>query len=446
MSYQLPQQQPPHQYGYPQQPHPAQPPKRRRWGVIATVVAVVLGAGIAGGVWVLQGDSGSSAGQENLPKNPNLETMPVPDPGKLGYDEGVTKMCDSVEKVMSQRGYKRATEGDTEGGIYCRSVTPALSLLEDGSYSLLADIVIWRDHAEDRYQRLLDKATRQRDAQAKNPEYRLSKIEQFPAGDAGYIYHREADTRGMNRGDTEAVFRSGDDTIMVSVWGSIQHTGGKLGEPAPSEPLTEEITYREITDILRALTGEGQPGEPQITEPNLQENPTLAALADLELPAGGEVCEKVATVAGQLAVKRKSGSGCVFEPDADEDDPNYFQEGYVQREMTIGVKALAETANVTAADQMGMDLKDLTQRASREDGADLQLGTLYELPVGDGGYAIHYAVKDGFGHIQSGYVIDGTIYTLIDIKGFKVAGGENTALTEDVLVADLVTVLTAMAG
>jgi hypothetical protein len=86
-------QQPPVQYGYPQQPYPPQQPKRKRWGVIAIVAAVVLGAGIAGGVWLLgSGGGSSSASQEDLPKNPNLETMPVPDPGKLGYD-GAPPRC-----------------------------------------------------------------------------------------------------------------------------------------------------------------------------------------------------------------------------------------------------------------------------------------------------------------------------------------------------------------
>ncbi|MBB4911107.1 hypothetical protein [Actinophytocola algeriensis] len=317
-------------------------------------MAVAVVTGIAGGVWLWQRDGGSSAAsQSDLPKNPNLETLAVPDPDKLGYGGGAAAMCGSVEEVMIQRGYSRSTEGTTEGGIYCRSITPALSLLEDGSYRIGADVAVWRDNAEERYQRFLDKATGERDVQKDNPDYRLSKIEQFPAGDVGFIFHREADTQGMNRADTEAVFRSGGDVLMISVWGSIEHVGGEVGEPPPSEPLTEETTYREITDVLMALSGEGQPGKPQITAPNLQESPILAALRDLEPPAGAtdEVCGKAAAAAGQLGVKRKDGNTCVFEPIADEDAENYHQEGYVERDITVGVEALAKDSNVDKVGQ-----------------------------------------------------------------------------------------------
>ena len=111
MSYQpppRPRQQPPNQYGYPgPQPYPAQPPmgdaqrpKRGRRGVVATVVAVVVAAGIAGGVWLWQGDSGSSAaGQSDLPKNPDLETLAVPDPDELGYGGGAAEMCGAAQLV-----------------------------------------------------------------------------------------------------------------------------------------------------------------------------------------------------------------------------------------------------------------------------------------------------------------------------------------------------------
>ncbi|MBB4911108.1 hypothetical protein [Actinophytocola algeriensis] len=93
--------------------------------------------------------------------------------------------------------------------------------------------------------------------------------------------------------------------------------------------------------------------------------------------------------------------------------------------------------------KLGNDLKSLSDRTT---GDGYQRGPLYELPVGDGGYAIHYSLREGMGFLQAGYTLDGTHYTLIEIRGFKKTGGELVALTEQELFADLATLLTAMAG
>ena len=211
---------------------------------------VVLVAGIAGGVWWVQSGGGSSAtGQNDLPRNQNLKELAFPDPDGFGFGGGPGEMCATLDKAMRARGYQPVDAKGSDGAnASCWYITTGLSLMEDGSNNLNADISVWRGDVGPRYQTMLDKAVRERDEQQPDPEFRTSKVEQFPVGDVGFISHQESTNPNTERTDTTAVFRSGDDLVMIAMWGNVRHVG-EAGEYGKSEPLTEEVTYGEIADI-----------------------------------------------------------------------------------------------------------------------------------------------------------------------------------------------------
>jgi hypothetical protein len=422
-------------------------PKKRKGPLVAVIIAVVLVLGGAGGVWYWQADSGSSAATEDLPKNSRLEQLTAPDPGALRYGDGVDAMCGAMEKAMTARGYRRISGSMTEGGINCRFITPGLSLLTDGAIMMSSDVAIWRDGAEDRYQRFFDKAVRMRDAQQKNPDYESTKIEHFPAGDGGYIFHRVRKAAGATgaRTDTEALFRSGDDLVWVAVWGNV-HRAAKDGERVLADPLAEEITYREISDIVKSLSGEGKPGDPQITKPDLAEHPTLAAAKAnpvAEGTTGDKVCAKFeAAAAGKLAVTRVANrAACTYEPPKG----TSHKDGSVHRKVEISVGLGQKNSNTPAEEDMARELQSLVERASDK---TYEFGRIHELPVGDAGYAVYYTVKgaggDSSGYVQAGYVVGDTTHVLIKVTTRVANGKDMVAPPEDAMITDLATVLTAI--
>jgi hypothetical protein len=413
------------------QAYPVEPPKRKRsrWLVVVAVVAVVaIGAGV--GVWLLLDGSGGDPSAE-LPQNQNLEAMSFPDPDSFGYAEGPEAMCAALDEAMSARGYLLVSGKRNNGGQYCRFITPGLSLLKDGSNEIRVDIGVWRDNAEDRYASLQSSALEQSQAQQKKSGDAVSRVERFPVGDSGFIYHREGD-----RTDTEAHFRSGGDLMMVAVWGTVLVSS--TSDTPVTEPLSGEVTYREITDIIMSLNGEGKPGPPQITAPELARSPALAGLANLTFPAGmtaGDVCAKVTPVAGTLGMKQKTSGDCGFE--AGSDNWRDYVEGYTEREMTIGVGDHPPEGNIVASEEMARDLRSWLRIATE----DRPCGPLYELPFADTGYATYCGNV-----LHVGFVLDGRTYVSIDSNGFRKTGGELVPLPEDEVLGNLATVLTAMSG
>ncbi|MCC8251138.1 hypothetical protein [Saccharothrix luteola] len=448
--YPQPQFPPPH---HPQPPAqwtgaPTGPPKKRTGRLVAVIIVVLVVLGGAGGVWFRQSGGGSSAVGEDLPKNSALGQLAFPDLGALRHGEGVDALCGALEGAMTGRGYRPISRAETEGGINCRFITPGLSLLTDGAIMMSSDIASWRGDADDRYRRFFDLAVRQRDAQLKNPGYASSKIEHFPAGDGGYVFHRVTKAVGANgaRTDTEAVFRSGEDLMWVALWGNV-HRAAKDGERVPADPLTEEVTYGEISDIVKSLSGDGQPGEPRITKPELAQHPTLAATKANPVAGGtttGDVCGKFDAAAGRLGVAPvpKRG-GCAYDPP----EGASYGEGSVHRTVEIAVGVEEEDSNTPAEEELARELRSLLGRTS--DGT-YTFGKVYDLPVGDTGYAVYYTVKGGggssSGYVQAGYAVDGTTHVLVKLAGRVKKGRDLVAPSEEALVADLVTVLTAMGG
>ena len=412
----------------------------------------MLVAGAAGGVWLWQsGGDAPSASQSDLPQNPDLKELTFPDPDSFGFSEGPGEMCVDVNKMMRDRGYQPVdAKGAAGTSASCWYITTGLSLLEDGSNSLNADISVWRGDVESRYQTMLDNAIGQRDKQQQDDGYRASKVEQFPAGDIGFISHQESLSPGSERTDTTAVLRSGDDLMMIALWGNVRHYT-ETGDDGEKEPLTEEITYREITDILTALSGDGEPGEPQITDPKLRENPALAGLTAPELPTEGtpeEACGTLTDVAGQFGTTPKNASrtaaveaagfGCSFEP---VEEPEDWPDGYSEREISIRWATYKPEEAFRAADVMGRELLGLRDTVTT---AEAPPSPLYELPVGDVGYAL-YRVP-GYSYVSAAYLLEGRTYVFVEIGGWRAGDSGVEPLAEDVLLTDLATFLKGAGG
>jgi hypothetical protein len=420
---------------------------------VIVVVAVALVAGIAGGVWWWQsGGDTPTASQSDLPTNPNLKKLAFPDPDGFGFSDGAGEMCVNVNKTMRERGYQPVDAKGSDGtSASCWYITTGLSLLEDGSNNLNADISVWRGDAESRYQTMLDKAVRERDKQQQDDDFRASKVEQFPAGDMGFISHQEYVVPDSERADTTAVFRSGDDLMMIALWGDIKHYT-ESGDHGENEPLTEEITYGEITDIMTALSGEGEPGEPRITDPKLQENPALAGLTAPELPTEGtpeEACGTLTDVAAQLGTKPKNtsrtdavdaaGFACSFEP---VDEPDERPDDYSEREISIRWATYEPAEAFRASEVMGRELLGVRDTSGTTD--KTPQSPLYDLPVGDVGYAL-YRVP-GYSYVSAAYLVDGRTYVFVEIGGWRSGDSGVEPLPEDVLLKDVGTFLTGAAG
>ncbi|HEX2130221.1 MAG TPA: hypothetical protein VHH15_01580 [Actinophytocola sp.] len=433
---------------------PYGPPARKKGGrrlVVVLVVAVVLAAGVAGGVWLWQGGGDSvTAGQADLPKNPDLRTTAFPDLDSLGFGGGPAELCPSVNKVMRERGYQRVSAGRDGSGISCMFITTGLSLLKDGSNDLSANITAWRGEAGDKYQGFLDKFTGQRDRQQQDPDYRVSKVEQFPVGDEGFIAHQESLRPDSERTTTTAFFRSGEDVMMIAVWGAVHHLS-ETGADQPNEPLTEEIAYGELTDILLSLNGEGTPGEPRISEPDLAENPALSGLTEPALPTEGtpeEVCdafadaaEQIGTVPAGATVDHAGGApryGCSFDPP---EEPEDWPEDYGEREISIRTVTYDPAEAFRASESMGRELQGLMRNTATD---KTRPSPLYELPIGDIGYALYHV--PGYGYLTAAYLVDGRTYVHIELNGWTRGDDGVVPLSEDALLADLTTLLNGVEG
>ena len=278
--------------------------------------------------------------------------------------------------------------------------------MEDGSNNLNVDVTVWRDDAESRYRHALNLFTGRQD----DSGVRQNKVARWPVGDDGFAGYHEYVGSGAIRADTAAVFRSGNDLLEIAVTGYVQRG-------LATEPLPEKTTYGEITDILRALSGDGEPGKPRITTPDLKQIPLVNGLTAPELPGpAADVCSGFGDVAGKTGtvpedatlskVDDASMYTCAFDHP---EDPRPRPEGYEKRVVWIRFVVHRPEKAFRAAEKVARDLKTV-----RGDLPNTE--SLYELPVGDGGYVSYRAL--GHGEVLAGYLVDGRIYVHIEIRGF----------------------------
>jgi hypothetical protein len=453
---------PPYQYGAPQPgaapaPYPSAPvpggPHQRpgrakgpRAGVVIAAVIAVIALGVGGMMVFGGGDDGGPGGEGSgsgaeLTPNPDLERIDFPDAQALNYSEGPDAACGAVSEVMTARNYEFDSAGSGEWVVECWYDTPAASTLEDGDYQFRTSVSMTvGSAAEPAYDHFLSSAASYQGDEGRSPLYA------FPVGEEGWIVHsRETEERG----DGMASFRRGDTTFHVTVRGWIEHPDSQV-----REPLTEDITFREITDIVTALGG-GQAGEPQLSESAAQEYP-----GDLEdfgepLPptegSGDERCAPMTTVAaGQLDVRQTGATvsedptdvvpsfHCVYEAT----EAAYENRPTAIRTIRIDIEDLSVEDTMYPAGELGNDLRFTMDELSDSEGA----GQLYALPAGTSGYMIYEDDGNDHGRLTAGYVV-GDYYVSITMSGnYWPDGYTYRALTEEEMVDDLSTVLTAMNG
>ncbi|MEO3750104.1 hypothetical protein [Streptomyces sp. B6B3] len=453
--YAAPQQAAPQQGGpqhgapyYPPGGAAPQPPGggKKRGPLIAVAVVVAIALGV-GGVMFLGGDDdggpgGGGGSDVALTPNPDLEPMDFPDAQALGYDEGADAACEAVSEIMTARGYEFQSAENNDGGIDCWYATPAASSFEDGTNHITANVYMSMGAvAEDAYASFTSAMASYTEGEngggtTYGPLYEL------PVGEEGWIRHNQTDVRG----DGTASFRKEGTTFYVTAYGWIE-------QGDTDEPLTEETTFREITDIITALGG-GEAGEPQISESAAEEYPgELPEFGDPVLPAEGsgeERCAALTTVATEQLDSQVMGTGtdtiggvvpttfCNYEPA----ESAYGQSDTGIRNIRLTMNNYTDNDVSYAAGDLGSQLRHTMERTETEDG----FGQLYALPAGTSGYMIYNADEYGSSFLEAGWVV-GDNYITISLSGFLVIEGfDQRAFTEEEMVADLSALLTAMGG
>ncbi len=446
------------QHGGPQHPgayHPpggmapgaALPPPgggRKRGPLIAVVLVVVLALGVAGVMFLGGGDDGDGGGGGSdvaMTAHPDLKPMDFPDARALGYDEGADAACEAVSEIMVARGYEFQSAENNDGGIDCWYATPAASSFQDGTNYFRANVYMSMGSvAEDAYASFTSAIASYEEGE--RGESMWGPLYEFPVGEEGWIRYN---TEGTGRGDGTSSFRKADTTFYVTAFGWVE--GGDT-----DEALTEETTFREVTDIVTALGG-GDAGEPQISESAAEEYPgELPEFGDTLLPTEGsaeERCAPLTTVAteqldSQAETINVGGTGtvpitsCVYGPA----EAAYGMENVGIRNTRIEMNDYSGTDTFYPAGELGSSLRHTMDLAATEEG----YGQLYALPAGTSGYMIYRDDGYGNGHLEAGWVV-GDYYVNVTLGGFFNAGDFDTrALTEEEMVADLSALLTALDG
>ncbi|GAB3458214.1 hypothetical protein [Actinophytocola sediminis] len=424
--------------GYPQYgPVPGGPadwqPKKKRTGLIVTLVVVVLVLVVGGGVGVWVWQSGGSDGDPSadLPANPDLAETPFPDLTALRVADGPQAMCAALVEKLTPRGYLLVSGKRGGGGQYCRFVTPGASLLTDGSNDILLEINVWQDNVADRYAKFQEQV--QTDATENARAYSASKVERFPVGDAGFVSHRE----NKQTTSTEAFFRSGELMMRIMVGGTVV-VADALATTPKREPLAEEVTYREVADVLATLNGAGEPGPRQITTLEQVDSPALAGTAELSFPddlSQQSACDAVTTLAASWKVKRTgSGQSCKFDPV--NNDWRDSVEGNIERNILVVVKDFPPEGNARPEEKLGEDLRFALGYAEKDE----KTCPLYRLPFADTGYTMYCG-----NFFYAGFLLNGRSYVYVEASNTLVVSDGLSHLPEDVVLADLVAMLTAMA-
>ena len=366
--------------------------------VIALVVIAVLGVG--GGVWfwLNQDDAG-----------PDRSGPAFPDLNALGLDAGggLAELCATVGRTMTARGYQQVTAPSQDrAAATCRFITPGLSFLADGAPSLNVDFAVWRDDAERRYGLLRDGVTDH-------------EVTSWPVGDVGFVGFRQLSGQWS---EIRAVSRSGDDVVAIILWGATQRGSVK------TEALAEGVARDEITDVLRALSGDSEQGKPRIVTPaTLEQASYLAGLTAPRLPALGpseEACAAFGDIAGKtgtqehyvkadLPTEGHLGSptySCRFATPDPDHTPEEDLRRVVEVEFVTNAEDWFRVSTFLASDMLAAG--DVPR---------------YELPVGDGGYASYTDNPLGYSETRARYVVNGTTYVSIHIRD-KETRDEETAL------------------
>ncbi|TDC79715.1 hypothetical protein [Streptomyces hainanensis] len=441
---------PPPGYGHPVPPVPGGPaPRRARpWWALVALVAVLAVGGVV--VTTLGGggdDEGPGDGEPRLTTHPTLEPLGFPDALALDYEAGPDAACAAVSETMLARNYELQSADSEDGGVDCWYNTPAASTLDDGTYRFTANVYMSVGEvagpAYDRFTSVM-----RSNVGGGGTDMVWSPLYELPVGDEGWIVHNQNLAAGLERGDGTASFRQGDTTFYVLVYGwTVRHAG-------PSEPLTEETTFREITDIVRSLGGDTSAGAPQLSASPAQEYPGLEDFGDPMLPlegSGQERCAALTAVVTSQLDGQVMGevvddgpevtipvAACNYEPA----EAAYGQEGVAIRNIRLSVRDYTTSEVMYPAGELGSQLRSTMDNLRDSAGA----GPLYTLPAGTSGYLVYEDDGGGHGFLDAGYVV-GDRYVAIQISGFHNAGGFDTrALTEEELVGDLSTLLTAMNG
>jgi hypothetical protein len=416
--------------------------------VVLTVLAVIAaGVGAAfflGGDGDGDGSGGGPGGEAQLTPHPTLEPIGFPDARALDYDAGPDAACAAVSETMLARNYELQKAQPENGGADCWFGTPAAATLEDGTYNVTANIqVVMGEQAPDVY----DMFTSASNVGSGGADMTWSPLYELPVGEEGWIVHSQNAAAGLERGDGVATFRQEDTTYHVVVYGWIEHPEGT------SEPLPEEMTTREISDIVTGLGG-GSAGEPQLSTSAAQEYPGLESFGEPLPPTEGSGEERCAPVtagaAEQLDVQQTTAvhdqgteltiptTSCVYGPT----EAAYGADDTGIRNIRITMEDYSASEVMYPAGELGSHLRHTMETLGESEGA----GPLYALPAGSSGYLVYNDGGNGSGFLDAGWVV-GDYYISVTISGFFNAGDFNTrALTEEELIADLSMLLTAMNG
>ncbi|MBB5801060.1 hypothetical protein F4560_000828 [Saccharothrix ecbatanensis] len=441
--------------GYPGAPQEGRrPPKRGTKGKVFLAIAgvvVVVAAAVTGVVLYTGGGSG---GGPDFAERPGAEEVAFPDLGKLGYDAGPDAVCESLGKIMTARGYERAGSS-SKFGITCFFDTPAASVLKDGTTHLSVGIFVIRGADADRGYRLkIDSITRFREKPTARESFVLSELTEFPSGDEGFFAHSEFKGNPDKHSLATVGFRSGDDTVVMEINGSIRNLSGDQ----PNDAMPEAELYGEAVDIVKAMNGDGSAGAPRIKPAPTQEYPGLPPLKKPRLAEGDGAdgqCAAITTAAQQLVMKLKKADVasststvlCHYDHAAD-----YHQKRILHR-LEVTVRDFSANQKLSASGELGRDLLTIFEQAAEKpqsgDKRKSTQGPLYSLPVGTSGYMVYTKQEGADGKssawIKAAYVQD-NIYYRFYLTGARFADGttDPVALPEEQLVADLLKILTAM--
>lgn len=425
------------------------PPGDSKRVVIAIVAAVALVAIVVGGVLLSGGEDGGdgdggSGGDAELTRHPTLDAsgIPFPDPQQLSYGEGPEAACGAVSEIMLARGYEFESAGEDRGGVDCWYAAPASATLEDGTRYFRTNVYMEVGAgAQTTYDAFLGAMSSNHGGGT--AETTWSPLYEFPVGEEGWIVH----SQDAARGDGTASFRRGDTTFYVTTLGWTER-----GEQ--DEALTEELTFREITDVVTALGG-GQAGEPQISESAAKEYP--GGLPDFGDPlpptegSGPERCAALTAVATEQLYVQVNGEftdddsiipsfGCTYEP---AESAYELDNVPIHSSIRIQVEDYSPSEVDYAQGALGRRLRSVMDDYYSEESGG---GPLYSLPAGTSGFVITKESTSDTSSLEAAYVV-GDYYVNITIGGFFSGEGFDTrALTEEELISDLTALLNAMNG
>lgn len=448
---------PPYQPGPPQGPpqgppgpYGGEPPKKKaKRGLLIAAGGMALVLLLGGGYfyWNANDDGFPTADPNDLPENPKLTEMAFPKPESLGYANGA-RMCAGLAPAMKRRGYEPTLAERKGPMVACRWHTPGIALVKPGVNAINMEITLRKYADETDATDTLEEwtAREQESMQSKRQRGQTAKLERFPAGDGGYINHYVA---LKTRSDTDTVFRSGAYLMTISVWGYVQ---GQIKNDTEQSagPLSEPVGYREVTDILKTINGQGGADGPQITPPALTPNPALAGVTAPQLDTKGlrgiapsdasvrAVCGNFSGAERLPGIKAAEWSGKSLA------STSVWQCPFEGRDRRVEVTVYryeSLRAGRVGDDRFGRDLHS----AIRGAGTGVRQSPVYEVPVGDAGWAVYYATTTDNGVLRAGFTVDGT-YVHVKLSGVRRTGSETKALPAETLLEGLATVLGGAAG